>query len=82
MPNNEYNGYIFISEGRHEKFIRWANKMGINLNHRDDWEMWKECFDQGYKAAVMDCLQVSQQEGRIPVVLPVFPDDPPCQEGD
>jgi hypothetical protein len=35
-------------------FALFAKSVGINLNDKEDYEAWLECWENGYKSAVED----------------------------
>ena len=37
-----------IEQMTHPKFVEWANKKGINLESREDWEPWWDCWHNGF----------------------------------
>lgn len=36
---------------RWDKFVQWARRSGISLDHPDDWRAWWECWKAGFLCA-------------------------------
>ena len=34
------------------RFKQWSKKVGINLEHEEDWLLWWECWQRGYLAGI------------------------------
>ena len=37
-----------------QHFIDWANDNGVDMEHKDDWGAWWECWKDGYQAGCRD----------------------------
>jgi len=42
--NSEFYGW--------KSFVRWANKNGVQLEHKEDWEPWWNCWKAAYCVAM------------------------------
>ena len=40
------------------KFFEWANKNGVDLEHKEDWIDWWTCWADGYSNGVEDVKEV------------------------
>ena len=41
-------------------FFTWAEENGINLEHKEDWEEWLNCWVDGYTNGVNDIKKIMQ----------------------
>ena len=39
-------------------FFEWASKEGVNLEDKEDWKPWWECWAQGYNTGVLDVKSI------------------------